>query len=666
MIERVSTESTFNRARASLSRHLSSILSTRSRTRLLPACAIIFLVAFGVRLLYWQDMRAQIKLRDVPLMGMTMLYEDEALRMREQGGILFPNGPVDPGDARMIAHPPGYPMLMAAAHAIFGEQDTALKIFHVLVDAAAAVLVLLVAAELLPAAVAIIAGTLVALSPHFAYYSMLLMPDSLAGIPILLAVYFIIRASKRRRLIAMIAAGALVGCSCWLRSNALLLAPFLGIVILLLFERRRLAYSAAFVGTALAVIAPITIRNWVVYDHFVPVSLGAGVTLMKGIADYAKDKRFGLPLTDAETVNMEAEWYGRPDYARHLWVPDGVQRDRDRFARGAAIVREHPGWFFTVMLNRMAFMLRYNDFSPQNILHNTTRAPTVSPTPNFGHDLSIPDGAETMWASSPVDFIQNGLIISPQAEASLVGDPPALQIAGDDSQDGSVFASAPIPVAKNTDYMLKVLVNLDQGPAAIKVHTADPRIMLALRTIPEPDRKAIRRARKGLTEPDARDSTASKPGTLVEVPFASGDATEVRVVFSNYGMALARPIVRVSHAEMFALGPTPFLWTRYPRAVIGGVQKNLFKTQRMLTLIGIGMLLLILARCSRALAILLAVPVYYLCTQSFFHTEYRYILVIHYFLFVVAAVALYAAGIAFEEIARWFKANYWPDRDPAL
>ena len=36
----------------------------------------------------------------------------------------------------------------------------------------------------------------------------------------------------------------------------------------------------------------------------------------------------------------------------------------------------------------------------------------------------------------------------------------------------------------------------------------------------------------------------------------------------------------------------------------------------------------------------LIVPLYYLCVQSAFHTEYRCILPMQYFLFAVAAVAL--------------------------
>jgi hypothetical protein len=40
----------------------------------------------------------------------------------------------------------------------------------------------------------------------------------------------------------------------------------------------------------------------------------------------------------------------------------------------------------------------------------------------------------------------------------------------------------------------------------------------------------------------------------------------------------------------------------------------------------------------------MAVPAYYLVVHSVIHTEYRYILPIHYFLFSFVAVSLYCAG----------------------
>jgi hypothetical protein len=78
----------------------------------------------------------------------------------------------------------------------------------------------------------------------------------------------------------------------------------------------------------------------------------------------------------------------------------------------------------------------------------------------------------------------------------------------------------------------------------------------------------------------------------------------------------------------------------------------------MLALIIIGIILLAAARRRRELLILLVVPVYYLLAQSFFHTEYRYILAIHYFLFVFAAVTPYVAGKALWQIAGLARARY--------
>jgi len=82
------------------------------------------------------------------------------------------------------------------------------------------------------------------------------------------------------------------------------------------------------------------------------------------------------------------------------------------------------------------------------------------------------------------------------------------------------------------------------------------------------------------------------------------------------------------------------------------LQENIFKTDRMQLLIVMGIFLLALARRSRTLMILLATPAYYLLVQSVFHTEYRYTLAIHPFLFVMAAVALYCVAVAVGQGAR--------------
>jgi hypothetical protein len=144
-----------------------------------------------------------------------------------------------------------------------------------------------------------------------------------------------------------------------LRANALLLAPFMALLFPIIYKRgERLRPTLVLVGGACLVLAPLTIRSAIVFGKFIPVSLGAGQTLVEGIADYNTDGSFGLPQTDIELIRGEAAAYNRPDYANSLFTPDGIERDRARMARGLAVIRAHPFWFAGVMVRRAGSMLR--------------------------------------------------------------------------------------------------------------------------------------------------------------------------------------------------------------------------------------------------------------------------------------------------------------------
>jgi len=581
---------------------------------------------------------------------MASFYYDQSQRILDDGGLLFPRGPVDRGDVTMLTHPPGYSILMATIADWLEEADgepdpsranTGLRVVQIVGDAFSCVVVFLIAAELFPIAAALIAGVFSSFSPHFAYYSIMLSPDSLSVLPILLAIYFVIRASKRPRLLTMVAAGALVGLSCWLRSNALLLSLFLAAIIPFLFEPgKRLRYSLALIGGTVVLIAPITIRNWIVFDRFIPLSVMAGLNLVEGIADYDKENKFGMPPSDYEAALKDAEWHGRPEYAANLWKPDGLEREQARLAHGLAVVRSNPAWFLGVMLRRMEFMLRYNDFRQQE-LANVTMAPTIAVSPSFGHKLEIADPMAPVWTKSSLELIANGTVVSERAAAALK-DNQLLRVISDSSGSGDLFFSEPIAVKKNNDYVLRLAVRLEEGRADVKIGTSDPRVALALVSTSKAEKK-----QKQEKDPDFSGSTFAPRMRVLHVPFASGEDTQVKL--SLYKSTSERTVVSIADANMFEAGPTPFLWTRYPRAFIQGIQKNLYKTNLMRALIAIGIILLSLARRGGALAVLLIVPGYFLCAQSPLHTEYRYVLAIHYLLIVISAVTIYCASAAIRQ-----------------
>ncbi len=329
----------------------------RDLRRRAVAFALVFAAAFGVRLLCWRDVRFEAYKVQT---AVTENYKQLARLLVQNGPSSFYDPRSTTSEPDLLGHPPGYPFVLAALYAVFGESDAAVQIFQAACDALAASLVFLIAAELLTYGVGLLAGALAALAPQFCWNSLMLLPDTLAVLPLLAAVWLLARAREGRPVLKALGAGVLVGLSCWLRANALLLAPFAAVVAVpLVFEKGvRARASAALAAGALLAVAPLTLRNAVVYGRFIPVSLGAGQTLVEGIADYDPGRRFGLPDTDVELQRMEAEETGRPEYALSLFTPDGIERDRQRTRRALAVISSHPFWFAGVMLRRAGSMLR--------------------------------------------------------------------------------------------------------------------------------------------------------------------------------------------------------------------------------------------------------------------------------------------------------------------
>src|SRR4051794_31255658 len=259
--------------------------------RRLFAVVLVFAAALCVRLLCWRDARAQAF---AVQSAVTENYKHQSRLLIEHGAASFFERGSPTNDPDLLGHPPGYPFVLAFVYRLFGESDAAVQIFQIICDSFAVVLVLLIAAELIPFRAAVLAGALAVTAPQFCWNSILLLPDTLAVLPVLLALLLLLRAGKGQAILKALVAGALVGLSCWLRANALLLAPLLALAVPFLFERGlRVRVSLALVAGALLAVAPLTVRNAFVFGEFIPVSLGSGQTLVEGIGDYDPEERLG-------------------------------------------------------------------------------------------------------------------------------------------------------------------------------------------------------------------------------------------------------------------------------------------------------------------------------------------------------------------------------------
>jgi dolichyl-phosphate-mannose-protein mannosyltransferase len=553
----------------------------------------IFLLALGVRFLTWQDNHRDVwKVQT----SVTDGYKQSARHLAR--------GEVKPfvSDINNLGHPPGYPIFLAAIFKTFGESDTAIQFLQILLDAIAVLLLFLIALELLPLPAAAIAGLLAAISPQFAYFSVLLLPDSLVVPPVLLAIWFLIRARKNERLANFAIAGALIGFSCWLRGNALLLPLVLALATPLFVKRgKRLHAAGAILAGAVIVIAPITIKNAIVFHRFLPLSLGVGQTFLEGIADYDEAKRFNIPSTDLGLMRQEAEWYSKPEYAQLLFGRDGFERDRRRISRGLDVVGSHPFWYAGVVARRGLASTRLDPVAVLN-----PESPVSHDVPSFttGEQLVRIEGDETKYSTLQVSEIFN--------------------------------------VKPGRDYAMQIPLKLEAGRIAIRITDEEQKRVLASTNV-------------DLVE---GVPAGEQPVHRLSVAFVSGANTQVRAVIANN--AAAGSLVLAGNKRLLELGPSAYQWLRHIRLPLSYAQR-FFKTAWIIPLALFGLILMVRKRERQSLAILLAVPAYYLVVQSTLHTERRYVYVIHFFFLIFVSEALWRLATLSYGLATGFRATHNPE-----
>jgi hypothetical protein len=406
----------------------------------------------------------------------------------------------------------------------------------------------------------------------------------------------------------------------------MLLPFFLCATLILLLPRgqKRRHILALIVGAAI-VIAPITIRNALVFRSFVPISLGMGVLASEGIGDYDVQQRFDLSPTDVGTNAQEAQWAGRPDYAAELYEPDGIERDRARATRALSVIKSNPSWFADTMARRLMMMLKYESVS------------IVSAQPTVSHSLEITKNTPIIWSPSPHELLSESQI-SGAAKGSLTqkGD-FALRLESDDTADAIQLASSPITLRQNFDYVLTIPVKIHQGRLSIIVKPSTGRQILGSATLP--------------------DSLERLPYTngfapTIQMPFVSQNHDRVQLVIANVESPNPRAILDIGGAQLVELGPAPYLWTRYPRILVKTLQKP-FVTRYFLPLTALGVVLLAVYRRNAALALTLTVPLYYLFSHAPIHFEYRYILPVYFFWFILAGLAIHLIGLIFIRLVIW-------------
>jgi 4-amino-4-deoxy-L-arabinose transferase-like glycosyltransferase len=264
----------------------------------------------------------------------------------------------------LIQYPPAFPVWVAFIYSATGERSAyAVLRVHWILDAL--IMPLLVVGLGVTAygwRAGLAAGALCALSPLLAFYGVTPSSDAPTTWLVLGAMWLLLLSAGRRSWRLALGAGLVLGAACWFRVNPLLMA-FFWVLALLMFMRAgwrtRAGLSLAALLGALVLVAPIPVRNAIVFHDFALTGLNVGSNLWEGLGETEYGRAQGAPYGDQLMVEQERDALGlAPDFPITPVWPDGIRRDRERARKSLKIIMGHPFWYAGVMLTRMWWMLK--------------------------------------------------------------------------------------------------------------------------------------------------------------------------------------------------------------------------------------------------------------------------------------------------------------------
>ena len=334
----------------------------RISRRQIPILFTLLLIALSVRVLTLQFMRAHINDPGWFQVGSYAKFDRQARAILDGTQRLFWID--DPTRTDLAQYPPAFPALVAVIYKLSG-QPSVVVVQNVLWFADLVLSFLLIAGIAYSAfgwRAAITAGFLLALSPLFAMYAAYPSADIPATWFVLGGNWLLLLAFQRKNVWLALGAGVLLGIACWLRVNPLYLGVGWAVALFVFVKAAwsvKLKLSAAVLAGTLVIIAPIVIRNYLVFPDFTPTGGTIGVNLWEGLGETELGRQHGFAFGDDKLLAHERTRMGLPaDAPLDLQYPDGIRRDRERTRESLAFIRQHPVWYLGVMLGRMWGMLK--------------------------------------------------------------------------------------------------------------------------------------------------------------------------------------------------------------------------------------------------------------------------------------------------------------------
>ncbi|HEC07134.1 MAG TPA: hypothetical protein ENJ12_09790 [Thiolapillus brandeum] len=267
----------------------------------------------------------------------------------------------------IIFRTPAYPYFVAAVYYLFGVGNhLALLMFQAVLDALTGLLIYWTGVKMVNSKAAILAGILFAIYPLSAYYTLRVFPESMFTLGMMAVVASLVWSVETDRPYRFLLVGLMVGLCALVKPVVMLLAPFIGFVMLLRAPaswRRVVRNTALMVVGFVVLVSPWSYRNYLVTGHFIPLATGGGYSMWVGY-NLTGDGREDDELDEQTRAQFMEE---RRAISSYYDTTRNISFEEDRaFMRNAMeSVASHPRESFILTLKKL-YRFWFDIYAPEN------------------------------------------------------------------------------------------------------------------------------------------------------------------------------------------------------------------------------------------------------------------------------------------------------------
>ena len=338
----------------------------------------VFLCALVVRLIYLYQIRHS------PFFGAPLMDAQDYVNMARTlaAGAWIGDKP--------FWQPPLYPYFLGVIYALFGPSYYLPRLIQCILGSCNAVLIYLIGRRIFSVPVGLTAAGLISLYAPLLYFDAELLPPVLAVFWNLVLILFLLRASDKRGMIQWLLSGVVFGLSAITIPTVLLFLPLVFVWIFVTLNRTARAEAARPVRAAGAlilglalIIAPVTLRNYLVGDDLVLISYNGGVNFYIG----------NNPEYD-RTVAIRPG----PDWVQLTQMPieQGIEKpsahSRQFYAKSWAFIVSEPLSYLRLMLKKLYLFWNGNEIKRNQDLYFARNYSSLLSLFLWKHHIAFPFG----------------------------------------------------------------------------------------------------------------------------------------------------------------------------------------------------------------------------------------------------------------------------------